>query len=149
MTEKEVIARLKSATILKNNCRRQELKLMEIRSSLEKVTPSYGGVPSGGSGNRIEELTAVLLEAEEVQLDLYNQYWREYKHIEDIIQMVENNKADKHRYTQSYILKLHYLDGMRFKDIASNLIYDIRWIFRLHKKAIRFIADKLTIKVHI
>jgi hypothetical protein len=49
--------------------------------------------------------------------------------IEQMIYSVEND-------TLQLLLEYRYLDHMTWEEIAEKMHYDIRWLFRLHKKAL-------------
>lgn len=112
-------------------------RIQRLRSQLTKVTTSYGNTPSGSRNNdKMGEAIVLLTTMESEYRNHIAEYFRVTKEIENLIDTLEQQS---HRR----ILKLRYLDFLKWESIAGKMCYDIRHVIRMHHEAIEKLADKL------
>lgn len=106
-------------------------------SRAAKVTPAYTDLPRSSGGDRIQTAVDRILEID--------------AQIEREIATIERRRADTIEAIRSVadarlrtLLKLRYIDGCKWEEIAVKLSLDYRWILRLHGKAL----SNLTIESH-
>ena len=88
-----------------------------------------------------EQLAARMAHCRQELADLAEQKLKRCREIEETIGRLDGNGADK---TMVYrqILRLHYLDGLTFCEIADHLHYHERHVRRLHREALEAAAQK-------
>lgn len=101
----------------------------ELQSLAEKMTPSYGGVPGGGGGNRMAEAVE-RMEALDRQLD--RMLARRSDCCIRVLFMVESVEDG----TLRRLLHLRYIDGRTWEEIAVKMNYSYRQVLRLHGDAL-------------
>jgi len=137
MTRDEVKSILKDVYFGKKEIKIIEDKIEELRCMREKVTPSYSASPGGGgSGNRIEDITAAIVTIEEDIFRRLPDYADKIRKAEMLIGLAE--KADM---KSAYILTLRYLKGYSWRKIAYSEHYSWKQLFRIHNKAINEIVN--------
>lgn len=142
MTKKEVKRFLNCAIYAKREIERLERKIIRLKAVRERITHCYSGVIGGGSYDRITDTTAEIIELEERQRTAIRKYCQQYHNIEQAISSIESIDM---RLTE--ILRLRYLEGERWEQIACDakishgVPLNIRWVYRLHNRAIKILAD--------
>ena len=141
MTEREVRRLLGSARHAEWELKRIQQRIYRLDALRKRVTPANSQAPAGGGGNgsRIEDVTAQILELEGLLQEKTYEYLRQYRDVESAIALAEKEDAKA-----AEVLRLRYLDGMKWEDVAGNMRYDVRWIRRLHDRGIRIIQLKKT-----
>lgn len=104
----------------------------EIKSRLERMTPTYSGMPGGsGESDKMTNGVAKLIELER-EID------SKTDKLVDFRREVENH-IDKIRIDNfRRVLKLRYIDGLKWDSIADVMHYDIdaKKVFVLHGHAL-------------
>ena len=131
LTKKEFLNQYLSAR------REISIKLDEIaklRSLAAKVTQSFSGTLAGGENSSRVELAAAKI------VDLEKEIGREIDNLEKVICQVEQTIDTLQNQNQRNVLKLRYLNGMKWEQIAVKLNYNYRWILRIHGLALKNLA---------
>lgn len=140
MKKQEVKRLLGSARHAEWEMERIRERIYRLDALRKRVTPAYSKAPAGGSGNgsRIEDATAQILELEELLQEKVYEYLKQYRDVESAIALVEKQDAKA-----AEILRMRYLDGEKWEDIAAAQHYERTQVFRAHKRGISILtADK-------
>ncbi|MBQ7071732.1 MAG: hypothetical protein IJM87_10715 [Ruminococcus sp.] len=111
-------------------------KIEKLRAVLDYKPPS-GGSGSGSSADRIPDTLAKIIEYEEQAERLTKRYIELYSEIEKAIAAVSDPVLRE-------VLERRYLLYQKWEDIADAMHRDLRWVYRLHGKALQ----QLTIESH-
>lgn len=118
-----------------------EAKLNDIerlRSLAEKVTTSYSIAPANtGTGDRIPDAVARIIELQDEIGNSIEELRNTRKEVEQII--TENFPAG----TVRVILYRRYILTQRWERIATEMCYSIKWIWKLHGRALAELNKKL------
>lgn len=137
MTKEKVKRLLKAAGYAQRRVKRLDEQLASLRAMREKVTPTMTQAPGGGgTGNRIEELTMRIMELEEEQRRRILSYLGAYHNAQEAIDHLPEDN-------QKLILSQRYLEGDYWEDIARDMSYSRRQVFRIHDEAIAFLVEIL------
>ena len=120
--------------------RQEDTILQEIealRCQAARVTQALTGMPGGGDGQAIPRAVERILEAQEKLQDQADRTAESRAQVADAIDGV----ADPLRRD---ILTRRYILGQRWEQIAADSNRDLRWMLRLHHRAV----DELTIESH-
>ncbi len=113
--------------------RRQQLWDM-----MTKVTPTLqADRVQGGQPTKTDEIIAVYRDVEDEIFAKIKSLVIIMRDIERVIDLVSNDR-------QRDVLKLRYINGLKWEEIAVKLMLDYRWVLRLHGKALQ----SLTIESH-
>ena len=109
-----------------------DVKLEQIetlKSLAEKVTATYGEFSEiTGNVGRIENAVAKIVDIEsEIELEIEKMRAVRLEIAETIGKTEPNYRA---------LLEMRYINNMRWEEIAGRLNCDLRWTYRLHKKAL-------------
>lgn len=85
------------------------------------------------SENRLESSVSKIVDIEREIGASIDQLERTRLQVESVINSVPN-------VNQRNVLRLRYISGMKWEQIAVKLNYDYRWVLRLHGKALNKIA---------
>lgn len=124
-----------------------DIKLEEassLRSLATRVTSSFGEerVQTSRKQSPMEDVIVKLMDLEnEVNDDID----RLIALKEEVI--VNINKIDD--YNLRLLLTMRYINNRDWKDIADAMLYDVRTIYRLHKKGLKEIDEILNLSVDI
>ena len=140
MTTNEIKEYLWQVYKLDKRLQREQLKLEKVRSSVEYRSPAFDGIGGHGSGDKLSEAVARIVERSQRVDTLAAQYTQKYEEVERSIRSVDDDTLEE-------VLELRYLQYMKWEDIASTINRDLRWVYRLHGKALAKI--KLTIESHL
>ena len=138
MTKGEVKKFLSRAFYIRREEKRLEMKIAELRSLRERVTPSYSLAAGGGSGDRLTDLTAKIIELEQEQHDKMISYLVAYREIEKAIMVVEDTDI-----RLASIMRMKYLDDMSWEAVAADMGFSWRHIHRMKDRAIKIIQKSL------
>ena len=111
-------------------------KIEKLRAVLDYKPPS-GGSGSGSSADRIPDTLAKIIEYEEQAERLTKRYIELYSEIEKAIAAVSDPVLRE-------VLERRYLLYQKWEEIADAMHRDLRWVYRLHGKALQ----QLTIESH-
>lgn len=116
--------------------RQIEIQIYDIEQTLGVKGVNYDSQPHGNGISQVTESTATkLIELREVQRDLVDKLWTKRIEIERIIFMIENA-------TFAELLQRKYIRLQKWEDIATDMKFDSRYIYKLHGKAL-VEADKI------
>ena len=142
MTAKEY---LRQIAVLDAKINRRQKEVEELKTLATHITTTAEGdmVQSSGSMDRMAGIVArwVDLEAEIGQM---------IDHLVEVKHRIigEIHQLEDARYIQ--LLEMRYVDMDTFEQIAVNMQYDIRWIYRLHGFALQEFTQKhLTSESHV
>lgn len=110
--------------------RQIEIQIYDIEQTLGIKGVNYDSQPHGSGISQVTESTATkLIELREVQRDLVDKLWTKRIEIERIIFMIENE-------TFAELLQRKYIRLQKWEDIATDMKFDSRYIYKLHGKAL-------------
>lgn len=116
------------------DARRQQRVLEEeieaLRSDAERVTPLLGALPGGaGEGGRVPRAVEAILEAQEQLRTQCGQCAAVRAEVEAAIARVPGQRDQE-------ILRRRYILGQKWEQIAVEMVIDLRWIYRMHKRVV-------------
>ena len=127
MTSKEF---MKQHERVVEKIRQIEIQIYDIEQTLGIKGVNYDSQPHGSGISQVTESTATkLIELREVQRDLVDKLWTKRIEIERIIFMIENA-------TFAELLQRKYIRLQKWEDIATDMKFDSRYIYKLHGKAL-------------
>lgn len=133
MTAKEF---MKQHERIVEKIRQVEIQIYDIEQTLGIKGVNYDSQPHGSGISQVTEATATkLIELREVQRDLVDKLWAKRIEIERVIFMIENA-------TLAELLQRKYIRLQKWDDIATDMKFDSRYIYKLHGKAL-VEADKI------
>ena len=133
MTAKEF---MKQHERIVEKIRQVEIQIYDIEQTLGIKGVNYDFRPHGSGISQVTESTATkLIELREVQRDLVDKLWTKRIEIERVIFMIENA-------TLAELLQRKYIRLQKWDDIATDMKFDSRYIYKLHGKAL-VEADKI------
>jgi len=133
MTAKEF---MKQHERIVEKIRQVEIQIYDIEQTLGIKGVNYDSQPHGSGISQVTEFTATkLIELREVQRDLVDKLWTKRIEIERVIFMIENA-------TLAELLQRKYIRLQKWDDIATDMKFDSRYIYKLHGKAL-VEADKI------
>ena len=142
MTAKEY---LRQIAVLDAKINRRQKEVEELKTLATHITTTAEGdrVQSSGSKDRMAGIVArwVDLEAEIGQM---------IDHLVEVKHRIigEIHQLEDARYIQ--LLEMRYVDMDTFEQIAVNMQYDIRWVYRLHGFALQeFTQRNLASESHV
>lgn len=116
--------------------RQVEIQIYDIEQTPGIKGVNYDSQPHGSGISQVTESTATkLIELREVQRDLVDKLWTKRIEIERVIFMIENA-------TLAELLQRKYIRLQKWDDIATDMKFDSRYIYKLHGKAL-VEADKI------
>lgn len=127
MTAKEF---MKQHERIVEKIRQVEIQIYDIEQTLGIKGVNYDSQPHGSGISQVTESTATkLIELREVQRDLVDKLWTKRIEIERVIFMIENA-------TLAELLQRKYIRLQKWDDIATDMKFDSRYIYKLHGKAL-------------
>ena len=107
-------------------------RVERIRAKLESGRmSSVTGMPRGGGADWTETADR-LIELERVVNDKTRELVRWKLAAIDAIRAVEEPRL-------SEVLELYYIDGFTWEDVAKRMGLDVRWVYRLHGRALQMV----------
>lgn len=133
MTRDELKEKLRSAWVLQKQLECNYVEQQNLRDNAGRITPAYSLAPGGGgTGQRIENAMVKLADLEtENSLDI-EKLVEALAEIRRLIALVDDQ-------TLRLILHKRYLCYQKWEVIAVDLDYDLRWVHRLHARALNCI----------
>lgn len=128
---------LRQYRFLKIRIRRLEKEIQELQLDAQSVSGvSYEERLASNRSQEapFEKLVFRIREKEAKKLELLNELYAKVDEVEAIIASVEDER-------KKAILEFHYLDAMKFEDIAEKMNYSAERIYQLHREEIRRIED--------
>lgn len=130
---------LESAKWAHARATRLSRKIEQLKTQVEHITPSYSGMPSGGSSDPSSSWAALAQLKAEYEEELVSAERRE-KEVKDF---VESLPTPIHRE----VLCLRYCEGLRWPAVIDALDragyhYEDRQVFRLHGRALNEAREK-------
>lgn len=123
MTAKE---RLKQVAAMDSRLRLEREKLERLRAAVEYRSPSFEGA---GGGSDKSDAVSRLIEMEQRYDKLAAEYIALYDETDALIKAVDGDVL-------SEVLERRYLLYQKWEQIAEEMHRDIRWVYRLHGKAL-------------
>ena len=143
MTAKEY---LRQIAVLDAKIKRRQTEIEELKTAATHITTTLDENKvwtAGGSIDKIADIVTRWVVMEQNVAEMLDQLMTlRHKIIGEIHQLTDD------RYIR--ILEMRYVDRETFEQIAVNMQYDIRWIYRLHRYALQEFAKKhLTSESHV
>ena len=138
MDYNEKIAFLRRYRDAQRTMRRLLEELAQLRAEAASVSAALSGMPSGGGdGQAIPRAVERIADAESRLASAYGTALAERSRVKDAIDTVPDP-------LRRDILTRRYILGQRWERIAADNDRDLRWVLRLHHRAV----DELTIESH-
>lgn len=138
MTYDEKLAFLRRYRDAQRTMRRLLEELAQLRAEAASVSQALSGIPSGGGdGQAIPRAVERIADAESRLASAYGTALAERSRVNDAIDTVPDP-------LRRDILTRRYILGQRWERIAADIDRDLRWVLRLHHRAV----DELTIESH-
>ena len=138
MTYDEKIAFLRRYRDAQRTMRRLLEELQQLQAEATSVSQALSGMPSGGGdGQAIPRVVERIADAESRLVSAYGAAFAECRRVKDAIDTVPDP-------LRRDILTSRYILGQRWERIAADIDRDLRWVLRLHHRAV----DELTIESH-
>lgn len=138
MTVEEVKARLQRYNNLRRECRKLQKNIRARRVNMTAPRAIKTDALPGGRGNSLE---AAIERIDELERELHR-----LEHEADIARAdAETLIGLAGSGDGREILRLRYLDGVRFEEIPDRLPVSYRTMYRRYKEAIHEIAEKLAV----
>ena len=138
MTYDEKIAFLRCYRDAQRTMRRLLEELQQLQAEATSVSQALSGMPSGGGdGQAIPRAVERIADAESRLVSAYGAALAELNWVKDAIDTVPDP-------LRRDILTRRYILGQRWERIAADIDRDLRWVLRLHHRAV----DELTIESH-
>lgn len=129
MTAKEY---LQQAYKMDKRIRILQGKVDKLRSALEYHSPSLEGSSGSGNADRMPDTISKIMEYEQHAAQLQTEFVDKYTEIDKVIHSVEDD-------TLREVLERRYLLYQKWEQIAQEMHRDLRWVYRLHGKALNCI----------
>lgn len=138
MTYDEKIVFLRRYRDAKRTMRCLLEELQQLQAEATSVSQALSGMPSGGGdGQAIPRAVERIADAESRLVSAYGAALAECSRVKDAIDTVPDP-------LRRDILTSRYILGQRWERIAADIDRDLRWVLRLHHRAV----DELTIESH-
>lgn len=138
MTYDEKLAFLRRYRDAQRTMRRLLEELAQLRAEAASVSQALSGIPSGGGdGQAIPRAVERIADAESRLASAYGTALAERSRVKDAIDTVPDP-------LRRDILTRRYILGQRWERVAADLDRDLRWVLRLHHRAV----DELTMESH-
>lgn len=138
MTYDEKLAYLRRYRDAQRTMRRLLEELQQLQAEATSVSQALSGMPSGGGdGQAIPRAVERIADAESRLVSAYGAALAECSRVKDAIDTVPDP-------LRRDILTSRYILGQRWERIAADIDRDLRWVLRLHHRAV----DELTIESH-
>lgn len=138
MTYDEKIAFLRRYRDAQRTMRRLLEELQQLQAEATSVSQALSGMPSGGGdGQAIPRAVERIADAESRLVSAYGAAIAELNWVKDAIDTVPDP-------LRRDILTRRYILGQRWERIAADIDRDLRWVLRLHHRAV----DEVTIESH-
>ena len=138
MTYSEKVEWLKRYRYAQRTMRRLLAELQQLQAEATSVSQALSGMPSGGGdGQAIPRAVERIADAESRLVSAYGAALAECSRVKDAIDTVPDP-------LRRDILTSRYILGQRWERIAADIDRDLRWVLRLHHRAV----DELTIESH-
>ena len=138
MTYDEKIAFLRCYRDAQRTMRRLLEELQQLQAEATSVSQALSGMPSGGGdGQAIPRAVERIADAESRLVSAYGAALAELNWVKDAIDTVPDP-------LRRDILTRRYILGQRWERIAADIDRDLRWVLRLHHRAV----EELTIESH-
>ena len=138
MTYDEKLAFLRRYRDAKRTLRCLLEELQQLQADAASVSQALSGMPSGGGDGQAIPRAVERIEAAEIRLaSAYGAALAELNWVKGAIDTVPDP-------LRRDILTRRYILGQRWEWIAADIDRDLRWVLRLHHRAV----DELTIESH-
>ena len=131
----EVKRWLKSAWVLKKQIEANMDEITALRTLACRVTPMYKESLGGSKENRTESTVARIVDLE---ADIRRDTEKLVRRVEEIRTAIERIDDEVCRV----VLTKRYLTYMKWENIAYEMNYSVKQIFRFHEKALRKIRKR-------
>ena len=106
-----------------------ERRIEALRDTLERTTPQLDGMPHGSDGtDKMASITATIVDLEGKLDKRRVDCEREMQRAEIVIDTLPDQ--------QRLVMRLRYIEGLTWKQVAEKSNYDKRHCIRIHKRAL-------------
>lgn len=133
MTAKEYLSTYKTI-ILETECLKEEI--MCLRAAAEYTSPDLQRTGTGAAsyGDRLGARAAKIIDTENALLDKISLLVDAGDNVRRLIDAVPDPQC-------RMILSQRYLSCKNWEQIAALLNFDLRWVYRLHNKALKMVEE--------
>lgn len=131
MTKDELKRKLRAAWALQKQIDTMNAELAQLRDNAGKITPAYSLAPGGSSGNG-QKIEAAVVKIADLEMAINDDIVKMVLAIQEIRGLIAGVQDDKQRI----VLYKRYLEYQKWENIAVELDLDIRWVHRIHGRAL-------------
>lgn len=116
---------------MRSRIKRLNMEVLQIRDQAESISAWTDGdrVQSSHQPDKLGQVVARLVDKETETLEVINEYIDKMNEIDDMLNEIEDPKL-------ALILELRYKQGLIWEKVAEEMNYDVRWVQRLHGRAL-------------
>ena len=116
-------------------------EIVVLKSKVEKVTPTLSDMPNGGG---MSDKSCII----DTYLDMINDLEREVCILRNIRYEVEHLISTIDDWTVERVMRLRYIDNLRWEDICCRVNYSWRQVHYLHADGLNQIEFDECIELH-
>lgn len=124
----ELRAFLNSVRYARAECNRISAKVTELEAQATNITPRLTGMPRSGNADAQARWACIADETDR----LYKQLQYYFDQIHKVEEFIDRIPDDRHRE----VLKLRYIDCLKWAQVSQRLSYEYRHVLRLHGEAL-------------
>ena len=133
MTAKEYLRQYRHLT---ESLRQLESDLRKLEEERDSIKIRADGMPGSGSvSKRVETLAVRIIDLQRRTMVRREKVLAKREEIRSVIMLVPDPKLSR-------LLDLRYVEGMKWEEISQEMVIDLRYIYRLHGRALQE-ADKV------
>ena len=133
MTAKEYLRQYRRLT---ESLRQLESDLRKLEEERDSIQIRADGMPGSGSvSKRVENLAVRIIDQQRRTMVRREKVLAKREEIRSVIMLVPDPKLSR-------LLDLRYVEGMKWEEISQEMVIDLRYIYRLHGRALQE-ADKV------
>ena len=107
-------------------------EIADLQSKVQKVTPTLSDMPMGSG---VSDKSTII----DTYLDMIEDLNTEVKRLREVRREVECLISTIDDWTVERIMRLRYIDGLRWEDICCKVNYSWQWVHKLHAQGLDYI----------
>lgn len=128
MTAKEYLRQYRK---MSESLRQIESDLMRLEEERDSIQIRADGMPgSGRVSKRVESLAVRIIDLQRRIMARREKLLVKREEIRNVILLVPDPKLSR-------LLDLRYIEGMKWEEISKEMVIDLRYIYRLHGRALQ------------
>ncbi|MFM9414399.1 hypothetical protein ACKQTC_08465 [Peptococcus simiae] len=105
-------------------------QIAALRDEATRMSAELSDMPKGGSGRDIDDIVAEMVDLRAELIDRITRANKLRKEVCDVIYSLEDDRL-------IWLLHLRYVDGYKWETIARRMGYDLRYLHKLHGRALK------------